>query len=107
MGRKEGMQTVLEMKQKWKKFSAMRKTKVQNGKYFFEREEETREMVKNLDEKGIRNGTMVTLYQKILKYWKTIWEAWKLDEGRPSFGKTRKLNWSLFGSEAGRLRGME
>ena len=33
--RKEGMQTVLEMKQKWKKLSATRKTKVQNGKYFF------------------------------------------------------------------------
>ena len=33
--RKEGMQTVLEVKQTWKKFSAMRKTKVQNGKYFF------------------------------------------------------------------------
>ena len=49
------MQTVLEMKQKWKKFSATRKTKVQNGKYFFEREEERREMVKNLDERGIRN----------------------------------------------------
>ena len=47
MGRKEGMQTVLEMKQKWKKFSATRKTKVQNGMYFFERVEERREMVKS------------------------------------------------------------
>ena len=72
MGRNEGMQTVLEIKQKWKKFSATRKTKFQNGKYFFEREEERREIVKNLDERGIRNGTMVTLYRKIFKYWKTI-----------------------------------
>ena len=87
--------------------SATRKTKVQNGKYFFEREEERREMVKNFDERGIRNGRIVKLYQKILKYWKTIREAWKLDEGRPWFGKTRKLDWSLFGIEVGRLRGME
>ena len=62
VGRKGGMQTVLEMRQKWKKFSATRKTKVQNGKYFFEREEERREMIKNLDKRGIRNETMVKLY---------------------------------------------
>ena len=74
---------------------------------FFEREEERRERLKNFNERGIRNGTMVKLYQKIFKYWKTIREAWKLDEGRPRFEKTRKLYWSLCGIEAGRLRGME
>ena len=69
MGRKEGMQTVLEMKQKWKKFSATRKTKVQNGKYFFQREEERREMVKNLDErnKGWDNGKAVPENFEILE----------------------------------------
>ena len=66
VGRKGGMQTVLEMKQKWKKLSATRKTKVQNEKYFFKYEEERREMLRHLNERGTRNGKTMKLYWSIL-----------------------------------------
>ena len=95
-----------------KKFSATSKARVQNGKYYFGWKR--REMAKNIDERGIRNEMMVKLHWKILEYntvileeWKIILEASKLDEGRTWFGKTRKLDYSFFGSGTRRLRKME
>ena len=83
VGRKEGKQKFLEVKQEWnsfivmrareegktkkKKFNATRKTRVENGKYYFQKGRRKQRNGKK-SQRGRRNGKMVKVYWKILEY---------------------------------------
>ena len=55
--------------QKTKKFSATRKRRVQNGKYYFRTgKRKERNDKKNFEARETRNGKIVKLYWKILEY---------------------------------------